>query len=101
MDPINHSHRWIHVEMEKSVHPHWWKELKASGRVSMCSHIVRKDLGNSEALQWAYWQVAAFRLPLAQHKALRWWDGPPGLADSATEISCSILMSLAKGISRL
>ena len=63
--------------MERTIHPHWWKELKASGRVSMSSHTVREGLSNSEALQWAHWQVATFKLPLAQHEASGWWDAPP------------------------
>ena len=74
-----HPCRWIHGEMEKTIHPHWWKEIKASGRVSMGSHIVREGLSNSEALQWAQWQVATFRLLLAQHKTSGWWEIPPWL----------------------
>ena len=54
----------------KTVHPHWLEELKVSGRVSMGSQIVREDLGNFKALQWAQWQAAAFRVLLAKHEAL-------------------------------
>ena len=65
--------------MEKPIDPHLWKELKASWKVSMGSHIVGEGLIDSEALHWAWWQVVAFRLPLAQHKASGWWDAPPWL----------------------
>ena len=58
--------------MEKTIHPHWWKELKASWKVSMGIHLIREGLSNSEALQQTCWQVAAFRLPLAQHEASGW-----------------------------
>ena len=68
------------MEMEKTIHPHWWKELKDSGRVSMGSHIVTEGLSNSEGLQLACWQVTAFRLPLGQHEALGQWDAPPWLS---------------------
>ena len=76
LDPINHPNSWIHVKMENTIHPHWWKELKASGRVSMDSHMVREGLSNSEGLQEACWQVAVCGLPLAQLEALGWWDAP-------------------------
>ena len=75
-DMCNHPHKWIHMEMEKTLCPHWWKEIKATRKVSMGSHIVREGLSNFEALHWAWWQAVAFRLPLAKHEALGWWDAP-------------------------
>ena len=49
-------------------------------RVSMGSHIIREGLCNSETLHWAQWQVAAFRMPLAQHMTLGWSGAPPWLS---------------------
>ena len=43
----------------------------------MGTHLIREGLDNSEALQWAHWQAATFRLPLDQQEALGWWDAPP------------------------
>ena len=42
----------------------------------MGSHMIREGLSDSEVLQQAHWQVVAFRLALAQHEALGWWDAP-------------------------
>ena len=63
--------------MEKITHPHWWKELKASGRVSIGIQLIREGLSNSKAFQQAHWQVTVFRLPLAQHEVLGWLDALP------------------------
>ena len=79
-DPINHPCRWIHAEMEKTIWPHWWKELKASGRVSMGIHLIKEGPSDSEAQQQMCWQVVAFRLPLAQHETSGWWDAPPWIS---------------------
>ena len=46
----------------------------------MGEHIMRECHTNAEALHYAQWQVVAFRLPLAQHEALGWWDAPPWLS---------------------
>ena len=43
----------------------------------MGTHLIREGLSNSKALQCAWWQAAAFRLPLAQHEASGWWDASP------------------------
>ena len=80
VNPVNHPHRWIHAEMEMTVHHHQWKEIKASGRVSMGSHIVWESLCDTKELHYAQWQVAAFRLALAQNEALGWWDAPSWLS---------------------
>ena len=98
LDPVNHPHRWIHVEMEKTIHPHWWKELRASGRVSMGSHMIREGFSNSKA----------YYMPVGrqQHWGCTWPNmrlqgggmPHPGLADSAAQTSCSTLMSLTQGI---
>ena len=77
-DPVNHPHRWIHVEMGSSLHPHWWKEIKASGRVSMGSHIVKEGYSDYKAQHYVQWQVATFRLPAIQ-EASGWWDVLPWL----------------------
>ena len=55
------------------------EELKASGIGAVGSHMVKEGLSDSETLQWAHWQVTAFRLPLALHEASGCWDGPPWL----------------------
>ena len=70
LDPVNHPCRWIHAEMERTRHPHWCKEFKASGRVSMGSQIIREGLSDSEALHYVQWQSVAFRLPATQQEAL-------------------------------
>ena len=62
--------------------PNWWKEIKASGKVSVGAHLVRQKYDDSLALHYVSWQVAAFRLPLAQQEASGWWHAPlalPGL----------------------
>ena len=63
--------------MEKIIHLYCWEELEASGRVSMSIHLIVEGLSDFKALQWAHWQVVAFRLPLAQYEALGWKDVPP------------------------
>ena len=76
----NHPCRWIYVENERARHPHWWKEMKASGRVFMGSQIVREGLSNSRALLYAQWQSVALRLPATQQETSGWWDAPPWLS---------------------
>ena len=75
-DPVNHPCRWIHVEMEKTRHPDWLKEIKASGRMSMVSYIIREGLSKSKACTGpnGRWQHSG--CPLAQHEDLGWWDVP-------------------------
>ena len=46
----------------------------------MGKHITRECFTDAEALHYAQWQVVAFRLPLAQHEALGWWDAPSWLS---------------------
>ena len=46
----------------------------------MGTHLIRESLSDSEALLHAWWQGAVFRLPLAQHEALGWWDTQSGLS---------------------
>ena len=76
-DPTSLPHRWIHVEMMKITHCPWWKELKASRRMTVGSHIISEGLTKPEALHWTHWQAVAFWLPLAQQEASGWWDAPP------------------------
>ena len=77
-DMVNHPSQWILVEMNRiGGHPYWWKELRASERVSMGRHIMRECLTDAEALHYVQWQAAAFRLPLTQKETSGWWDAPP------------------------
>ena len=72
LDPVNQPHRWIQAEMGKTRHPHWWREIKASGRTTMGSHIIKEGLADAEALHYATCQVETFKLPAAQQEALGW-----------------------------
>ena len=58
-----------------TIHPHWWKEIKTSGRVSMGSHIVREGLSaTSEALHYGpndMWQHSGCQLA----PSMRPWGG--------------------------
>ena len=80
------------LRWRRSPIPTGRKELKASGNVSMGNHMIREGIGDSEALQWVYWQAVVFRLPLAYIKL--WGGGMPhmGLVDSSWQISYFILM---------
>ena len=98
-DLISHPHRWIHAEMQKIIHPHWLKELKASGRLSMGIHLIMEGLSDSKTLQWAHWQAVPIRQPLAQHEALGGGIPHLGLADSIPWISCPMLRLPAQGTS--
>ena len=74
-DPVDHPDTWIWAQRDrKGHHPHWWKEIKA-----FCQSHVMPSLSKPEALLLSWWQAAAFRLPLAQHKASGWWEAPPCL----------------------
>ena len=78
---MNHPCQWILGGDEQDQRsPHWWKEIRASGRISMGKCIMRKCYTNAKALHYAQWQVVAFRLPLAQHESLGWWDAPSWLS---------------------
>ena len=59
------------------THTHWWKELKASDRVTMYSSSISKDLNDPKALHWACWQAVGFWLPLVQQGAAGWWAPLP------------------------
>ena len=63
--------------MLKVAHIPWWKDLKASGRMTMFSHIISEVLNEPNTLCWAHWQAAAFRLPLVQQEGAGWWAFPP------------------------
>ena len=41
--------------------------------------IIWESFSEPKALHYAEWQATSFRLPLAQHEALDWWDAPPWL----------------------
>ena len=75
-----HPNQWILAEMNRArVNPHWWKDIRASKRLTMGSVTMRECLNTPEALHYAWWQVAAFRLPLTQQEALGWWEASPWL----------------------
>ena len=83
-DLVNHPSWWILEEMDRArAHPHWWEEIRANKRLTIGSgprrHIVWENFSEPEALHYAQWQVAAFRLSLSQQEALGWWDAPPWL----------------------
>ena len=73
--------QWIvdDIPQPSNPHPHWWREIKTSGRTSLGAHIVQEGHNNPADQHFALWQVAAFRLPVAQHGASGWWDTPPTL----------------------
>ena len=60
-------------------HPHWWREIKASGKTSLGAHSVEERHNDPAAQHFTLWQVAAFRLSVAQQGASGWWDTPPAL----------------------
>ena len=73
---VDHADSWIQVQMSREGrHPHWWKELKALYRDSLAG-----DLSNTHALQLAWQQATASRLPLAQEEASGWWEAPCSLS---------------------
>ena len=65
--------------MVKIAHIYWWKDLRASGKKTMFSHILSEGLNEFETLHWACWQAAVFWLPLAQQEAAGWWAPPPAI----------------------
>ena len=69
LDPVNQHYRWIQSEMGKTRHPHWWREIKASGRTTMGRHIIKEVLTDVEALHYTQCQVETFKLPAAQQEA--------------------------------
>ena len=60
LDLVSHPHRWIQTEMLKIPLRHWWETLMPCGWRMMFSHILCKNLSESEALHHAQWQVAVF-----------------------------------------
>ena len=92
-------HRWIHDEMGKIVHPHWWKELKPNGKVSMGPYLIRKGLSNEKPSNKPIgsWQHSGCPWP-----NVRLWGGgvpQPDSVGSTSKISYSPLMPPAQGIS--
>ena len=75
-NPVRYPCWWITNELSQSSnpHPHWWREIKASRKLSVGAHIVQKGYGEYSTQHYALWQAAAFRLPLAQQEASGWWD---------------------------
>ena len=80
-DPVRYPCHWITKEISqpRNPHPHWWKEIKASGMLNVGACIVHKEYDDYSAQHYTLWQVAAFRLPLAQQEASSWWDLLPAL----------------------
>ena len=81
LDPVRYPHCWITEEMSQPSihHPHWWREIKASGNLNLGTHIVHEGLDEFAAQHHVLWQAASFRLPVAQQEASGWWDAPPVL----------------------
>ena len=75
-DPVSHPHRWIHAEMLKIPHRHWWKTLMSCGQMTVFSHIPCQSFSESEALHLAHWQEVSFQLPQAQQETAGWWAPP-------------------------
>ena len=67
------------MSQPSNPHPHWWKEIKASGRLNFGAHIVHEGHNDPVAQHYTLWQAATFRLPVAQQQASRWWDTLPML----------------------
>ena len=59
---------WIVDEtfQPSNPHPHWWREIKASGRTSLGAHVVQEGHNDFVAQHYALWLLAAFWLPVAQ-----------------------------------
>ena len=78
-DPVKYPCWWIADKMSQpsNCHPHWWREIKASGRTNLGACVVHKGHNDPAAQHYALWQVAAFRLPVVQQE--EWWDVPPML----------------------
>ena len=99
-DPVNHPHRWIHAEMEV-IHPHWLKELKASGRVSKGAHLIKEG----SAMLKPHYRPVGRQLysgcPWPNMWSLAGGMLHPSSVDCTPWISCPTLMPLAQGISRL
>ena len=78
---MNYPHWWIADEMSQpsNPHPYCWREIKGSGRTNLGACIVHAEHNDPAAQHYALWQVAAFRLPVAQQKASGWWDTLPAL----------------------
>ena len=78
-DLVRYPHNWVKEEMSQSNNPHthWLEEMRASGKLNIGTHAVHEGYDNYSAQHYALWQVAAFRLPLAQQEASGWWDAPP------------------------
>ena len=57
--------------------PHWWMEIRASGRASFGPQIVQEGYNDLTGQNFTLWQAAAFRLPVVQQEASGWWDALP------------------------
>ena len=75
-DPVRYPHHWITDEMSQpsSPHPHWWREIKASGKLNVGAYIVHEEYDDYSAKHHALWF-----LPLTHQEASRWWNTPPTL----------------------
>ena len=60
----------VHISLE-GRHPHWWRELRG-----LYWDCLVHNLNNGQALHFAQWQTAAFRLPLAQAEVFGWSEAP-------------------------
>ena len=80
-DPVRYPCHWITEEMSQpgNPHPHWWREIKASGKINMEECIVHEEYDEYSTQHYTLWQVAALSQPLAQQEASSWWDAPSTL----------------------
>ena len=67
------------MSQPSNPHPHWWEEIRQSGKLNIGAHIVHEGYDDYSTQHYALWQAAAFRLPLVQQEASSWWDAPPTL----------------------
>ena len=71
-DPVDYPDQWIKAELDRiGAQSYWWKETRALKRFT-----IKRDLSKLKAFYFLWWQVAAFRLPLAQQEVSGWWDSP-------------------------
>ena len=78
---MKYLHQWIVDEMSwpSNPHPNGWREIKTSGRTRFGAHVLQEGHNEPATQHFTLWQVAVFRLPLAQQKASGWWEAPPTL----------------------
>ena len=89
------------MSQPSNPHPHWWREIKVSGRTSLGVHIVKEGHNDFVAQHYALWEAAAFRLPVAQQEASEWWDTHPYSIGFVHRISYLPLLPQTPGLQGL